>query len=167
VAKPRPVPGIRPDRRLRPNARRILRVRIEEVWSYEEAVGDPANVTELHDMRIAMKRLRYLLEIFDVAFDDDLAPFVDEVRDLQDVLGDVHDADVQLPMLEEHLRTLEVHGGTPGGGADERPGVRTLIARARVRRDEGYRRFRAHWARLAAEGFRRRLEDALGVAPAP
>ncbi|HMO01331.1 MAG TPA: CHAD domain-containing protein, partial [Miltoncostaeaceae bacterium] len=64
MAKPRPVTGLDPDRRLRPNARRILQVRIDEVYAYDGLVADPANVTELHDMRIACKRLRYLLEIF-------------------------------------------------------------------------------------------------------
>ena len=69
MAKPRPVPGLDPDRRLRPNARRILAVRIEEVYAYDGAIADAENVAELHDMRIAFKRLRYLLEIFAVAFD--------------------------------------------------------------------------------------------------
>ncbi|MGD9696836.1 MAG: CHAD domain-containing protein [Thermoleophilia bacterium] len=106
MAKPRPVPGIDPDRRLRPNARRILAARIAEVYSYDGAIADPANVTQLHDMRIAFKRLRYLLEIFGIAFDGDVAPFLDEVRAMQDLLGDIHDCDVQIPMLEEHLDWL-------------------------------------------------------------
>jgi hypothetical protein len=107
MAKPRPVTGVKPGRRIRPNARRILATRIDEVYQYDGLVADPANVTELHDMRIACKRLRYLLEIFAVAFEGDLEPFVDEVKDLQDLLGDIHDCDVQIPMLEAHLAWLE------------------------------------------------------------
>jgi hypothetical protein len=107
MAKPRPVEGVDPKGKLAANARRILAVRIEEVYSYEGAIGDPGNVTELHDMRIACKRLRYLLEIFDVAFKEDLEPYVDVVKDLQDLLGDIHDCDVQVPMLREHLEWLE------------------------------------------------------------
>ena len=106
MAKPRPVHGLDPDRRLRPNARRVLAVRIDEVYSYDGLMADPANVTELHDMRIACKRLRYLLEIFAVAFPADLEPFIDEVKGLQDLLGDIHDCDVQIPMLEDHLDWL-------------------------------------------------------------
>jgi hypothetical protein len=111
MAKPRPVTGLHPDRRLRPNARRILRVRIDEVYSYDGLVADPANVTELHDMRIACKRLRYLLEIFGIAFEADLDPFLEEVKGLQDLLGDIHDCDVQIPMLEGHLRWLSDREG--------------------------------------------------------
>jgi CHAD domain len=106
VAKPRPVHGLDPERRLRPNARKVLAVRIDEVYSYDGLMADPANVTELHDMRIACKRLRYLLEIFAVAFPADLEPFIDEVKGLQDLLGDIHDCDVQIPMLEDHLDWL-------------------------------------------------------------
>jgi hypothetical protein len=106
MAKPRPVRGLDPDRRLRWNAERILAVRIDEVYSYDGLVADPANVTELHDMRIACKRLRYLLEIFAPAFHRDLKVFIDQVTALQDILGDIHDCDVQVPMLEQHLGWL-------------------------------------------------------------
>ena len=76
MARPRPVPGIDPERRLRPNARRILAVRIAEVYSFDGTIADPAEVTALHDMRIAFKRLRYLLEIFAIAFPRDLTAHI-------------------------------------------------------------------------------------------
>ena len=106
MAKPRPVKGLDPDGRLAPNARRVLTVRIDEVFAYDAAVRDPANVKDLHDLRIACKRLRYLLEIFGIAFTTDLDPYLDQVKELQDLLGDIHDCDVQIPMLEEHLAWL-------------------------------------------------------------
>jgi len=129
MAKPRPVTGLHPDRRLRPNARRILQVRIDEVYSFDGLVADPANVTELHDMRIACKRLRYLLEIFGIAFEADLEPFLDEVKGLQDLLGDIHDCDVQIPMLEGHLRWLSDREG----GAARRLVAQTTASRPRRR----------------------------------
>jgi hypothetical protein len=129
VAKPRRVTGLDPDRRLRPNARRILGVRIAEVYSYDGLVADPANVTELHDMRIAFKRLRYLIEIFAIAFDADLEPFLDEVKGLQDLLGDIHDCDVQIPMLERHLAWLSDREG----GAARRLVAQTAASRPRRR----------------------------------
>jgi len=145
VAKPRPVTGLDPDRRLRPNARKILAVRIDEVYSFDGLVADPANITELHDMRIACKRLRYLLEIFAIAFDDDLEPFIDGVRGLQDLLGDIHDGDVQIPMLEEHLAWL---GQREGGAA------RLLVAEASARR----RRREGPPSEAAFRAFARKLE---------
>jgi CHAD domain len=106
VAKPRRVEGLDPDDRLLPNARRLLAVRIDEVYSYDGPVRDPANITQLHDMRIACKRLRYVMEIFGIAFDSDLEPELDQIKELQDLLGDIHDCDVQVPMLEAHLAWL-------------------------------------------------------------
>ena len=141
MAKPRPVRGIRPKGGLRANARRVLKVRIEEIYAYDGAIADPASVRELHDMRIAFKRLRYLLEIFAIAFTEDLDPFVEQVKDLQDLLGDIHDCDVQVPMLEEHLEWLEDREAERArelvaAGARRRPPRSTAGA------ERAYRRFR-------------------------
>jgi hypothetical protein len=143
VAKPRPVKGLDPDRRIRPNARKVLAVRIDEVYSFDGVVADPANVTELHDLRIACKRLRYLLEIFDIAFAEDLEHFIDEVKGLQDLLGEIHDRDVQVPMLEEHLAWL---AGREGEAA------RRLVERRAARSPSG------EPSAAAYRAFRRRLE---------
>lgn len=143
MAKPRPVKGLDADRRLRPNARRVLAVRIEEVYSFDGLVADPANVTDLHDLRIACKRLRYLLEIFGIAFADDLDPYIEEVKGLQDLLGDIHDCDVQIPMLEEHLAWLE---------SRESEAARRLVERRAARGLEGQP------SEAAYRAFRRRLE---------
>jgi CHAD domain-containing protein len=197
MAKPRPVQGLKPDARLAENARRIMAVRIAEVFEHDRAVRNPANVTELHDTRICFKRLRYLIEIFGIAFRADLEPFLEEVKAMQDILGDIHDRDVQVPMLEEHLRWLEEResgavqamlagaterrrrSGAPADReaayrrfrarladarrGDERPGVLALIARRRVERDVLYARFHDEWDRLEREGFRGRLEHAVGI----
>jgi hypothetical protein len=196
MAKPRPVAGIDPSRRMRPNARRILATLIDEVYQYDGLVANPANVTALHDMRIAFKRLRYLLEIFGIAFAEDLDPYLDQVRQLQDLLGDIHDCDVQIPMLESHLAWLErqeaesvermltsARRSPPPADttvalnrfrsrleaarrADERPGIHTLIALRRAQRIALYVRFTHEWRRLKTERFRQELERALGIRPA-
>lgn len=193
MAKPRNVGGIDPDGRLRPNARRILAVRIDEVWSYEGDVVHPGRVTELHDMRIACKRLRYLLEIFAVAFTSDVEPLIDDVKGLQDLLGEIHDRDVQIPMLLAHLERLTTrdvraaramlaqeprrtgrssseaafrrfrHRLDAAGSGRERPGIEALLIRRTRERGELYERFLAEWRRLDAAGFRSRLEQALGI----
>lgn len=147
MAKPRPVTGLDPDRRLRPNARRILAVRIDEVYAFDGLIADPANVTPLHDMRIACKRLRYLLEIFAIALPGDIGPYIAEVRGLQDILGDIHDRDVQIPMLRDHLEWLEER---------EHLAARRLVAESMEQRERAGRRRRASEA--AFRDFRARLE---------
>jgi CHAD domain-containing protein len=193
MAKPRPVSGIDPSKRVRPNARRILATRIDEVYQYDGLVANPANVTDLHNMRIAFKRLRYLLEIFGSAFDADLEPYLEQVKAMQDLLGDIHDCDVQVPMLEAHLAWLERQEAlsvermltsarrtrTPedhevalerfrsrlesARRTDERPGIHTLIALRRTQRVALYARFTNEWRRLKHERFRQHLEHALGI----
>ena len=142
MAKPRPVRGLDPDRRMRPNARKILAVRIEEVYGFDGLVADPANVSELHDLRIACKRLRYLLEIFAIAFTTDLEPFMDEVKGLQDLLGDIHDCDVQIPMLEEHLAWLAGREGEAARRLVEHAAAGRGRRRARPPTEASFRAFR-------------------------
>jgi len=193
MAKPRPATGIDPSRRIRPNARRILATRIDEVYQYDGLVANPANITDLHDMRIAFKRLRYLLEIFGSAFAADLEPYLDQVKAMQDLLGDIHDCDVQVPMLESHLEWLERQEATSvermltsarrtrgpedqdvalqrfrsrleaARRTDERPGIHTLIAMRRAQRIALYARFTDEWRRLKHERFRQHLQHALGI----
>ncbi len=193
MAKPRAVTGIDSSRRVRPNARRILATRIDEVYQYDGLVANPVNITDLHNMRIAFKRLRYLLEIFDGAFGADLEPYLDQVKAMQDLLGDIHDCDVQVPMLEAHLAWLERQEATsvermltsarraPSADdqevalerfrsrldaarrTDERPGIHTLIAMRRAQRIALYARFTSEWRRLKHERFRQHLEHALGI----
>ena len=141
MAKPRPITGLDPDRRLRPNARRILAVRIDEVWAYAPYVTHPGNVRQLHDMRIACKRLRYLLEIFEVAFTADLGPFIDQVKDLQDLLGDIHDRDVQVPMLHDHLERLAERDAAAARELMRHAGPAGRMSQAR--REAAFERFRA------------------------
>lgn len=140
MAKPRSITGLDPDRRLRPNARRILGVRIDEVWAFAPYVTHPGHVRELHDMRIACKRLRYLLEIFEIAFPADLGPFIDQVKDLQDLLGEIHDRDVQVPMLHDHLERLAERDAAAARELVRETGPRGRMSQAR--REAAFERFR-------------------------
>lgn len=56
----------------------------------------------LHDLRKDAKRLRYLLECFSPVLDGDAVEFVtEELRHLQDVLGEYQDCEVQARALRE------------------------------------------------------------------
>jgi hypothetical protein len=159
VAKPRPIAGLDPDRRLARNARRILAVRIDEVWAFETDIVFPGRVRQLHDMRIALKRLRYLLEIFQVAFPADLTPYLDEIKGLQDLLGDIHDRDVQVPLLHDHLERLAERDALA---------ARTLVrstgshGRSRPRqREEAFARFREQLDTMSTAAERPGIEALL------
>lgn len=82
----------------------------------------------LHDMRVAARRLRAALRAFRPAFGKrELAPYVDDVRWLGNLLGRIRDLDVFIRWLEQYEQSA---------GQDTRPYVRRVIQdrkNARVR----------------------------------
>ena len=183
--KARRVKGLDPEGSLVANARRIIRVRIDELYSFDPAVLDPSEVKALHDMRIAAKRLRYVLEVTEPCFGKAARRGVKEARGLQEVLGDIHDCDVMLPRVRRHVKRLRaqdaahVLGATDAEAGDLDPaaassapnrakyrGLEALATYVSARRGVLYRRFVAEWARLDRQGFREALEAALDEAVA-
>jgi CHAD domain-containing protein len=118
---------------LQDNARRIIALRAQEVLELAAAAQEPSDVKALHDLRIAAKRLRYLLELTGPQ-----AP-VKPLKRLQDVLGEIHDCDVQLPALRALARESPER---------EAVGLRTLAIRFATRRAELYERFHQGWPEL-------------------
>ena len=109
--KARKVEGLDPAEPLRSNAARIVLARLDELRSFAPAALEPAATTTQHDMRIAAKRLRYVLEIVGPCFGAEANAARDAAKRLQSVLGDIHDCDVMLPRtagiesLQDLLRT--------------------------------------------------------------
>ena len=70
-------------------------------------------------MRIAAKRLRYVLEVTGFCFGRPADTARRRARDLQDILGEIHDCDVMLPRVREHLEELQ---RSDAGAVRERAG---------------------------------------------
>jgi len=66
-----------------------------------------ARTKDLHALRIELKRVRYLAEVFEQAGPGPLADAIERLRTLQDALGDVHDLDVQMAEVMRVLRRIE------------------------------------------------------------
>jgi CHAD domain-containing protein len=177
--KAREVDGLDPDGALADNAERIVRVRLAELYGFMPAAADPAEVVALHDMRIAAKRLRYVLELTAPCFGPYARTAVKPTRELQDVLGEIHDCDVQLPeaaAFAERLLAADAEAlRAAAGGADDvdpvllaqvphardHAGLAALQTHLRTRRELLYDRFIERWAQLERKGFRARLEYAV------
>ena len=166
--KARKVKGVDPSGPLAENAAKIVAVRLDELCSFVPTVFDPDEVEALHDMRIAAKRLRYILEVTGDLF----GPYAHEARkrakDLQELLGDIHDCDELEPRvlgLLDELRDEDVAAVVGGGepvNAEHYRGLELLVVRTRARRRQEFERFLSFWTDLERDGFRSRLEYALG-----
>ena len=180
--KARPVDGLRPRRSFRSNAARVIAVRLDELYAFDPALRDPAAVRSLHDMRIAAKRLRYVLQIAGFPFGGPAAEAEEAAERLQQVLGEIHDCDVLLPLVDARLAELrgaaardltEASGGGAYGAdrlarglvrlpADPRAtGLETLGVTLVARRAALYDAFVHTWDGILASGLRARIEAAL------
>jgi hypothetical protein len=178
--KARKVKGLDPDGPLVSNMQRVIEVRIDELFGFIPAALDPARVTELHDMRIAAKRLRYLLELSQPLFGQPARKAAKVVKDLQDLLGEIHDMDELMPLVDGHVGSLRaadaacvVAAAAPGaddlepGLVKDAPhrshyrGLELLMVHARARRDLLHSRFVREWEQLEERGFRDELDQAL------
>jgi CHAD domain-containing protein len=165
--KARRVRGLDPSGALIDNAERIIATRLDEVAGFAPRVFDPAEVRALHDMRIAAKRLRYALEVTGDLFGAYAHEARAKAKELQDLLGDIHDCDVLVPRvlgLIEELRDADVAAVVAGGEprhAEDYRGLELLVVRTRARREQLFERFLRFWTDLERGGFRARLDDAI------
>ncbi len=152
-----------PDAPLKDSAN-VLLVRLNEMLAWAESIHDPANVEELHNMRIAAKRFRYTVEIFAPVLGPDALAFLKTAEDIQEQLGLIHDCDVLFPLLMETLqeemdrekrKALKSDGGPPPFMAAE--GLAALISRKREERKQRYSDFITYWEKLPPESLVDRL----------
>lgn len=160
------------------NAARIVQVRLDELRSFAASALGEDNAREQHDMRIAAKRLRYILETTDFCFGPAGPDARRAAKDLQGVLGELHDCDVMLPRVERHLRELRAIDAAAvrdraGDASDLDPrlaaraphrtsyrGLEVLTVHLTARRGLLFERFRDFWAEQEKLGTWERLEQA-------
>jgi CHAD domain len=104
--KARPVKKLDPTRSLGENAARIVQVRLDEMLAFAPRALN-GKIKAQHDMRIAAKRLRYVLEVTGFVFGKPADTARRRARDLQDILGEIHDCDVMLPRVRDHMKRLQ------------------------------------------------------------
>src|SRR4051794_36176617 len=99
MAKARDVP-LDPEEPFEVAARSVVAARAEELFEHSDGVLDTAHIERVHDMRVATRRLRAVLEIFAPCFP---APayraVLRDVKALADALGERRDPDVHLEAL--------------------------------------------------------------------
>jgi CHAD domain-containing protein len=150
VAKPWPV-KIDPGESFGAAARRVLEVRAREFVSYIPAAISGDDIEHLHDLRVANRRLRAVLEVFGDAFERRLhRAILRETKDAGEPLGAARDLDVQIAFLETFLEAA---------APQDRVGVAALIDELRRERDAAYAGFAPPLTAFAASGFLERAQE--------
>lgn len=99
--KARAIEGLDPSGPLSPSVARIVSVRLDELRGFaDDALATNASEAQ-HDMRIAAKRLRYVLEIFEPCLGEEAKSACLAAKRLQSVLGDLHDCELMLTKVEQ------------------------------------------------------------------
>ena len=169
--KARRVKGLDPEGSLIDNAQRIVAVRLDELAAFAPRVFDPLEVEALHDMRIAAKRLRYVLEVTGHLCGPDADDARKRTKELQELLGDIHDCDELVPRVKRLIRDLRdedvaaVLAGEEPRHADDYRGLELLIVSTRARRQQLFESFLTFWTDLERDGFRPRLQYAIAERP--
>ncbi len=140
---------------------------LDDFLSYEAHIHDPENIEKLHAMRIAGKHLRYTMEIFAPIYDKALIPYVQVMKDLQDQLGLIHDADIWVSWLPKFIEKekvrIEDYFGNIGPLKRLLPGFKYLIEdRQKFRMDE-YQAFLSTWETLKAENAWMSLKEIIKI----
>jgi CHAD domain-containing protein len=100
MAKAREIPGLDACMPFAEAAAATVSVRAEELFDHAEDVLDTSDIERVHDMRVASRRLRAVLEIYAPCFPPaQFKPLLTEVKGLADALGARRDPDVLLDQL--------------------------------------------------------------------
>ncbi|MBN1889732.1 MAG: CHAD domain-containing protein [Thermoflexales bacterium] len=140
--------------RLRHVAPVALSQRLADVRAYDEWVSGPdVPLARLHQLRIACKRLRYTLEFFREVLGAETKMLVDELKAIQDHLGDLQDAVVASNLLRDFLTWGRWGPGEETAGSQPpatviAPGVATYLAYRQTELQHLLETFPTAWARL-------------------
>ncbi len=123
MASSREIPGIHPDATFREAAASAVETRADEMFEHRSRALDVNDIEGVHDMRVATRRLRAVMEIFAVCFPKkEHRRLLKQVKNLADVLGERRDPDVMIDGLENVASEL---------ASADWPGIQSLEERLR------------------------------------
>jgi CHAD domain-containing protein len=123
MARPRPIEGLDAAQPYAEAAQRIVAVRATELAEQSRGVLDTGDIERVHDMRVASRRLRAALEIFEPCFARRLLrSALKDTKKLADALGERRDRDVAIAALTDFAERMP---------AADRAGIASLVGELR------------------------------------
>jgi CHAD domain-containing protein len=100
-------PGVLPNDPMSEAGRKVLRFHFERMLEHEPGTRLGEDIEELHDMRVATRRMRSAFRVFSSYFDPNvLQPFLKGLRRTGCALGGVRDLDVFMEKAQRYLDGL-------------------------------------------------------------
>jgi CHAD domain-containing protein len=131
-------------------AARVVKVRSKEVFEHSEGVLELSDVERVHDMRVATRRLRAALEVFEPCFPEKRhRKALKKVKSLADALGERRDTDVEIALLK---------GLFDEAAEADRAALLGLVEKLRVRQGEANEALAPYVAPKRLKKLRRRLK---------
>ena len=132
-----------------------INARLKEVLDHAAYIKDESNVMELHNMRISAKRLRYTMEAFADLYGVNLKPFINQTRKFQDMLGDIHDADVWIEMIPQFIQEegerISIYFGNNRPLKRLLPGLEAFKTNRIEKRKADYQKFVETWQKAESD----------------
>lgn len=130
-------------------AKGVVKVRAKEVFKQADGVLDLGEVEHVHDMRVATRRLRAALEVFEDCFPRKRhRKALKKVKALADALGERRDADVEIELLEGLIGKV---------ATEDRQALEALIGDLRVRQGQANENLAGFVSAKRLKKLRRRL----------
>jgi CHAD domain-containing protein len=137
-------------------SRAVILDRLKELEKLSADVFRPFEVETLHDMRIAAKRLRYAVELFQSCWGRSISTYAKSAARLQTTLGDLHDCDVWIESFGNAIDDARKQKQDA-----EMAAFVWLLGHFVKLRTKHLRRAFAEWSRWEAQDLSGKLRDSL------
>ena len=137
-------------------AKAIIRERLSELEKLSDSLFRPLKIDELHEMRIAAKRLRYAIELFQDCMDSSVVKFAKDASQLQSSLGRVHDCDVWIDSVGK-----EIVASKKSKHREQGETFVWLFNHFMELRSKHFHEAFSRWNEWESEGFSEKLKEAL------
>ncbi len=124
----------------------ILVSQMTTIHCWASFLEQPDRFHEHHQLRIALKQLRYSLDAFSPILCDSILHCVDDIKQLQDALGKLHDIDVLIASIQQRKQELarpimkrKLYEGERSTRNSHKKLLSELLMQTQSRRDEQFR----------------------------
>jgi CHAD domain-containing protein len=137
-------------------AARVVSIRADELVEHSEGVLDTSDVERLHNMRVASRRLRAAMEVFEPCFPRKrFRASLKEVKAIADALGERRDRDVSIIALETFGEAL---------APPDRRGIQVMVDGLHEEQSLANDRLAPFVDRRRLSDLRERIEELVAVA---